>query len=225
MDELFDFLRTEHDSKYDLIKIALAHHRFAWIHPFHNGNGRVVRLFTYALLIERGFNVRQGRVLNPSAVFCMNRDRYYDMLSAADSGDKNGLTTWCEYVLEGILVELSKIDRLSDYKYLSKNILRPAVACAQERELITKLEAAILKVAIEKIIFKAADIEHLMPGKIPQERSRIVRRMKELRLIEPIKEKGRNYVLELSRGPLLRGIIKSLEEEGFISINVQRPAI
>jgi Fic family protein len=79
MDELFDFLRTEHDSKYDLIKIALAHHRFAWIHPFHNGNGRVVRLFTYALLIERGFNVRQGRVLNPSAVFCMNRDRYYDI--------------------------------------------------------------------------------------------------------------------------------------------------
>jgi Fic family protein len=36
--------------KYDLMKVALARHRFAWLHPFSNGNGRVVRLLTYAML-------------------------------------------------------------------------------------------------------------------------------------------------------------------------------
>lgn len=36
--------------KYDGMKVALARHDFAWLHPFSNGNGRVVRLLTYALL-------------------------------------------------------------------------------------------------------------------------------------------------------------------------------
>lgn len=53
MAELMTFHRMEADPpKYDLMKVALAHHRFAWIHPFGNGNGRVVRLLTYALLIK-----------------------------------------------------------------------------------------------------------------------------------------------------------------------------
>jgi len=32
--------------KYSLLKIAIAHHRFVWIQPFNNGNGRTVHLFT-----------------------------------------------------------------------------------------------------------------------------------------------------------------------------------
>ncbi|WP_171253366.1 Fic family protein, partial [Acinetobacter baumannii] len=68
--------------------VALAHHRFGWIHPFGNGNGRVVRLFTYSLLIKYGFNVTTGGgILNPTAVFCNDRNKYYEMLSIADNGD------------------------------------------------------------------------------------------------------------------------------------------
>ena len=81
------FINENHPPKYDLIKVALAHHRFGWIHPFGNGNGRVVRLLTYALLIKYGFNVKTGgRVLNPTAAFCNDRDQYYDMLARADTG-------------------------------------------------------------------------------------------------------------------------------------------
>ena len=70
MDELIDFVSREDDPRYDLIKIALAHHRFVWIHPFTNGNGRTVRLFTYALLMKYGFRVETAqRILNPTAVF------------------------------------------------------------------------------------------------------------------------------------------------------------
>lgn len=46
MQELVAFINESHPPKYDLIKVALAHHRFGWIHPFGNGNGRVVRLLT-----------------------------------------------------------------------------------------------------------------------------------------------------------------------------------
>ena len=50
MDELFDFIKQNDSAKHDLLKIAIAHHRFVWIHPFTNGNGQTVRLFTYAIL-------------------------------------------------------------------------------------------------------------------------------------------------------------------------------
>lgn len=75
MAELVDFINEGDAPKYDLMKVALAHHRFAWIHPFSNGNGRVVRLLTYALLIKYGFKVLSGgRLLNPAAVFCNDRE-------------------------------------------------------------------------------------------------------------------------------------------------------
>jgi Fic family protein len=37
-----------------VIATAAAHHRFAWIHPFYDGNGRVVRLMTHAMLKRVG---------------------------------------------------------------------------------------------------------------------------------------------------------------------------
>ncbi|PWU14998.1 MAG: Fic family protein [Verrucomicrobia bacterium] len=37
-----------------LVAAAAAHHRLAWIHPFLDGNGRVVRLFTHAWLVKAG---------------------------------------------------------------------------------------------------------------------------------------------------------------------------
>ena len=46
MNELFEFINRTDLPKYDLLKTAIAHHRFVWIHPFSNGNGRTVRLFT-----------------------------------------------------------------------------------------------------------------------------------------------------------------------------------
>nr|WP_232429820.1 Fic family protein [Janthinobacterium sp. CG3] len=83
MEELIGFINRDDAPKYALIKVALAHHRFGWIHPFSNGNGRVVRLMTYALLIKYGFHVKTGgRVLNPIAVFCMGFNDIVDRVAA-----------------------------------------------------------------------------------------------------------------------------------------------
>jgi Fic family protein len=42
-------------SKVDQILVAAAaHHRFVWIHPFLDGNGRVVRLFSHGYLQRIG---------------------------------------------------------------------------------------------------------------------------------------------------------------------------
>ena len=51
------------DKKY--IAVMCAHHRFVWIHPFIDGNGRVVRLFTDTALSSLG--------LNSVGVWCLSR--------------------------------------------------------------------------------------------------------------------------------------------------------
>lgn len=71
------------------------------IHPFSNGNGRTGRLVTYFMLLRLGFQVN-GQVLNPTAVLCVNRDRYYTELGNADEGHDGGLLSWCSFFAAGI---------------------------------------------------------------------------------------------------------------------------
>lgn len=223
MQDLVAFINENHPPKYDLIKVALAHHRFGWIHPFGNGNGRVVRLLTYALLIKYGFNVKTGgRVLNPTAVFCNDRDRYYTMLAGADTGTHTGLETWCIYVLQGILDELRKVDRLTDFSYLGEKVLSPAIAFARERELITATEARVLHIGAQIGIAKAADLATAMPGMSAAQRTYQIKKLVERKMLQPIKEGARQYTLGFSNSYLMRGIVSALSEEGFISPMLNR---
>lgn len=217
MGELAAFINTTHAPKYDLIKVALAHHRFAWIHPFGNGNGRVVRLITYALLIKYGFNVKTGgRVLNPTAVFCNDRDRYYAMLARADGGTPEGLEAWCVYVLKGMLDELTKVDRLTDTQYLTDRILIPALHYARQRELLTQQEEQILLSTARAGIAKASHLKEAMPNLSEAQRTYQVRKLVERKMLSPIREGARQYTVGFSNNFLIRGVIRALSDEGFI---------
>lgn len=217
MDELIDFINEEDEPKYDLLKIALAHHRFVWIHPFGNGNGRTVRLLTYAQLVRAGFRVDVGgRIINPTAVFCSDRVEYYKWLSGADTGTQEGLTDWCEYVLKGLKDEIEKIDKLIDYSYLSKEILLPAIDISLERKVVTDLEAEILRIAIKKEKFEMPDIKHLFPKKLPSHISRFLAKMKDKKLIIPETENGRKYLINFGENYLIRAVIEMLGKNGFL---------
>lgn len=219
MDEFFDFINHKHAEKYDLLKTAISHHRFAWIHPFDNGNGRTVRLFTYAMLVKQGFNVNIGRILNPTAVFCNDRNQYYDALAQADTGTKSGMFAWCEYVLSGLKAEIEKIDKLLDYKFLHDRILSPAISLAKRKENITEREEKVLKIAIKKQIFMSSDIERLFPGKAHTERSRILRRLKEKKMISSSQNNARKYLIRFDNNYLLRSIIETLGKNNFLPLN------
>lgn len=217
MQELVTFINAKDPPKYDLIKIAMAHHRFGWIHPFGNGNGRVVRLLTYTLLIKFGFNVKTGgRVLNPTAVFCNDRDKYYAMLSTADQGTAEGIEAWCVYVLQGILDELRKVDRLSDINYLSEKILNPALRLAKEREWITDAEAHILTIAARKGVVKASDYADPQRELTDAQRTYQVKKLVDRKLLLPIGQGARQYTIGFSNNYLIRGVISALASEGFV---------
>lgn len=220
MDELVDFINSGDDKKYDLIKIAIAHHRFAWIHPFGNGNGRVVRLLTYALLIKYGFKVKDGKLLNPTAVFCNDREKYYEFLAIADGGTPKAMLKWCEYVLTGICDEISKVNKLLDHDYLLENVLRPAIAMGRDRGLINKDEEAVLKMGVNKQSFKASDIAHALPKLSPRQKTHMVAKLKSGGMIRPLKKQGREYFVTFHNNYLMRSLIQILEKENFIpSIN------
>jgi Fic family protein len=218
MDELFEFINKKDDQKYDLLKVAQAHHRFVWIHPFTNGNGRTIRLLTYALLVKLGFNVEKGRILNPTAIFCSDRDNYYDKLQGADTGTEAGILEWCLYVLNGLKAEINKIDLLTDYNFLSKEILYPAIQYSLEQEHITINESKILKKAAEKQIIQASDLKSIFPGKFASEISRQIRKLIDKKMLLPLKHKGKKYVMGFGNNYLLRGIIRSLDKEGFLPL-------
>ena len=219
MDELITFVNEDCPPKYDLLKVAIAHHRFVWIHPFENGNGRVVRLFTYAMLLKKNIFFSKERIVNPTAVFCSDRQKYYDYLSMADEGTDEGLIAWAEYMLAGLRIEIEKIDKLLDYDYLLNTILMPTINDASERGYINETEYKVLKVAVQKQIFQASDVADVL-GKNGPEVSRIIRSLKDKNMLMPVQENARKYFPLFNNSKLIRSIITKLDENGFLPNNL-----
>ncbi len=216
MDELVAFINNEDDKRYDLIKIAIAHHRLAWIHPFGNGNGRVVRMLTYALLIKYGFKVKDGQLINPTAVFCNDREKYYELLAIADEGTDETMLQWCEYVLTGICDEISKVNMLLDHSYLLDSVLKPAIRLGRDRGLINKEEESVLKMGVEKQSFKSSDVAEVLPKLTPRQRTHMIKKLKTNGMIRSLVDNGREYYVAFNNNYLMRSLIQMLEQEKFI---------
>jgi Fic family protein len=179
---------------------------------------KVKLLNLYFKNVKSGFNINVGRIINSTAVFCSNRNDYYSYLSEADKGTDEGVITWIEYVLKGLKEETEKIDKLLDYNFLRKEILIPAISHSVERKYITDSEAKILRKAIDKQEIQAADVKEFFVGKADAEVSRQIRKLINKKMLVPEKEGTRKYVLRFDNSYLLRSVIKTLGEKGFLPI-------
>jgi Fic family protein len=219
--DLSEFINQDHDIKDDFLKIAIAHHRFTWIHPFSNGNGRIARLLTYAMLQKLGYEVRRAHILNPSLVFNSDREKYYDMLAAADLGTPAGLLEWCTYFVDGLLDEIKKIDRLLDARYVRERILTPVLNQAYDNKRLSTQEYEILKYSIssEGMTFTAGDLDRALNVKFkPYQRTRIVNKMKNDGLIQLAVDSKQKYVIKLNSSLLVRYSTDVIVDEGFIEV-------
>jgi len=216
MKELVTFMNSEHAPKYDLIKAAQFHHRFVWIHPFENGNGRTARLLTYALMIKQGFRLNDSRIINPTSVFCIDRNLYYNMLSIADSGTREGQETWCAYMLRGLRDEIRKIDLLSNHTYLAEKIIHTSLVLSEKEKRITSRERHMLKIAFDAGAVSASHYRDLFRDKTPQEISRRIRGLRDKNLLLSLAEGSRKYVINLNAGLLRLGIMEALDQQGFL---------
>jgi len=113
-----------------LLALAASHHRLGWIHPFVDGNGRVMRLHTHTLLHAMGYT---GGVWSPLRGFARSVDRYYALLAAADEprrGDLDGrgnlsegaLVDWIDYVLDICLDQVQFMSRMLALETLERRM-------------------------------------------------------------------------------------------------------
>ncbi len=67
---------------------AAAHHRLLWLHPFLDGNGRVARLMSHAMLLE---SLDTGGIWSIARGLARNEKRYKDLLMSCDLERRNDL--------------------------------------------------------------------------------------------------------------------------------------
>jgi len=217
-DGFVDFINDNHIKQNQLLMIAIAHHRCAYVHPFDNGNGRMIRLLDYVLLIKLGFNVKEGRILNPSAVFYGDRNAYYDNLSKADDLSDKSVLSWAEYFLSGLKNEIEKIDTLLNVEYVRDKLLLPALKFALDRRVVNELENEILQYLVQQddMTIRSTELDRFGISSSHQ-KSRMIKKLKQERLITATKEGGRIYTINFYKSPILRGVIKELGNNGFVA--------
>lgn len=71
-----------------ILAAAGAHHRLLWIHPFLDGNGRVARLMSYAMLLE---TLDTGGIWSIARGLARNESAYKRQLMACDMVRRNDL--------------------------------------------------------------------------------------------------------------------------------------
>jgi Fic family protein len=71
-----------------ILAAAAAHHRLLWIHPFLDGNGRVARLMSYAMLLEV---LDTGGIWSVARGLARAESAYKDHLAACDLPRRNDL--------------------------------------------------------------------------------------------------------------------------------------
>lgn len=109
-----------------LIKVAIFHHRFVWIHPFFDGNGRTIRLLFNLLLMKEGF---------PPAIILRNdRKKYYDALNQANNGNYAKIVLLILQATERSLdIYLSSLDNTyENYQPISNIVEEPSIPYGQE---------------------------------------------------------------------------------------------
>lgn len=113
-----------------ITSVAASHHRLAWIHPFYDGNGRVCRLFSHALLLKLGVG---SSLWSVSRGLARTVDQYKAALMAADEprrGDLDGrgtltlggLNDFCAYFLSACVDQVAFMESLLEPEELLRRM-------------------------------------------------------------------------------------------------------
>ncbi|HWR01435.1 MAG TPA: Fic family protein [Chlorobaculum sp.] len=140
-----------------LAVMAASHHRFNYIHPFPDGNGRVSRLMSHAMALQSGIGAHGlWSVSRGLARGLDSRLDYKTLMDHADmprQGDLDGrgnlslkaLNTFIAWFLKVCLDQVTYMDTLFELDTLSKRLKRYCEQQGWKPESFTILETTLLK--------------------------------------------------------------------------------
>lgn len=216
MDDFLRFANQDVQTAQQMVHVAMAHHRFLWVHPFRNGNGRVSRLLSYAMLRRHGFVSPFGyRTVNPTAVFGNDREGYYSALAAADDLTNEGTVAWCTFFVRGIHDDMERLTRLQDGDFVAEQLILPALRRLVASGAASSVEAEAMSIALRHEVVKAGDLATALVG-TPSQRSVAIRSMVDRGLLVQDAQGPRFYRVPLARGPFANFIVRQLDQLGFL---------
>jgi Fic family protein len=140
-----------------ILASAAAHHRFLWIHPFLDGNGRVTRLMSHCMLLDA---LDTGGIWSVSRGLARNVESYKAHLAACDLRRRNDLdgrgnlseetlAAFTRFFLETCLDQVKFMEGLVQPDHLRTRIL----LWAEEEARLDKLPAKAGAV-IEAVLYR-----------------------------------------------------------------------
>ena len=154
-----------------ILAAAAAHHRFAWIHPFLDGNGRVVRLMSHATLLE---TLETGALWSVARGLARRVETYKELLANCDRERRNdldgrgplseeALVVFTRFFLETCLDQIAFMENLVQPEALRSRILGWA-----EEQVRLKLLPAKAGNVLEAVLYRGelprgevADVLHV----------------------------------------------------------------
>lgn len=142
MDQYIRFINGQHlRSLPPVIHGLVAHFFFTTIHPFDDGNGRLCRLVSAAILFQRGYNGHGSYAL--SNYFYDNEIKYHSLLHRCwQQPLPFDLTQFVAFGMEGMALELQGINSFIKMK-LHRNVDREASPPARERRRSARRPASV----------------------------------------------------------------------------------
>lgn len=125
MFELLEWWNSKALEVSPVLSSAVLHYRFEEIHPFADGNGRTGRALALWELYRRGFDTHH--IFSVDEFYWEDRPRYYTALEEVEKADGD-LTSWLEYVAEGLQVTLERVWQR----------IQEIAAAAQSRRLVLR---------------------------------------------------------------------------------------
>ena len=150
-----------------IIATAAAHHRLVWIHPFLDGNGRVARLVSYAMLLD---TLDTGGIWSIARGLARNVDTYKQHLANCDLPRRNdldgrgnlseeALATFTEFFLTICIDQVKFMEELVQPDRLRTRILM----WAEEEIRMGKIQPKSEKI-LEAILYRGELPRSEIPG-------------------------------------------------------------
>ncbi|MBF8149422.1 Fic family protein [Winogradskyella sp. F6397] len=126
LDSLISYINENPQGLNPIELATVFHHKFVWIHPFFDGNGRTIRLAMNLLLMRHGFP--------PAIILTNDSAKYYAALNQANNGNYSKLMLLmaqaCERSLNIYMSAIPGSDK--DYQAISNIVEEPEVPYSQE---------------------------------------------------------------------------------------------